>query len=63
VPLFPLTDQVDIPVPPFNAIIDWPRAAWIAALMTMTLSLIVGLAIAKMARERVFEALRMGGWE
>jgi putative ABC transport system permease protein len=63
VPLFPLTDQVDVPVPPFNAVIDWPRAAWIAALMAATLALIGSGTIVRMARERVFEALRMGGWE
>lgn len=63
VPLFPVTDNPGIPIPPFIPFIDWQRATWMAALMSATLILIVGTVVIRVARARIFEVLRMGGWE
>jgi len=60
VPLFPLTDSPSVPVPPFIPFIDWPRALWMAGLMALTLILIEGGVLWRMARTRVFEVLRLG---
>ena len=63
VPLFPLTDTALIPVPPFVPLIDWQSAGWMATLMTITLLMIVVAVLVKVARDRLFEILRMGAWE
>jgi putative ABC transport system permease protein len=63
VPMFPVTDNPGIPVPPFVPFVDWQRATWMAVLMSITLVLIVGAVVIKVARARIFEVLRMGGWE
>ncbi len=63
VPLFPVTDNPGIPVPPFVPYIDWQRASWITIALSVTLLLIVAGVVIRVARARIFEVLRMGGWE
>jgi putative ABC transport system permease protein len=63
VPYFPLTDAPGIPIPPFVPFIDWQRATWMAVAVSITLVLIVGGIVIRVARARIFEVLRMGGWE
>jgi putative ABC transport system permease protein len=63
VPLFPVTDNPGIPIPPFIAYIDWQRADWMAIVVSVALLLIVAGVVIRVARARIFEVLRMGGWE
>ncbi|MGQ9903876.1 MAG: FtsX-like permease family protein, partial [Anaerolineae bacterium] len=63
VPLFPLSDEKALPVPPFRPIIDWEGAAWLAGLMALALALILAGVLLKVWRERISEVLRMGAWE
>jgi putative ABC transport system permease protein len=63
VPFFPLTDTTLIPVPPFVPLVDWQSATWIAAVMAVTLLIIVIAVLVKVAHDRMFEILRMGAWE
>lgn len=63
VPMFPVTENIGLPVPPFIPFIDWQRATWMAVILSVTLVLIVGTVVIKVARARIFEVLRMGGWE
>ncbi len=63
VPLFPVTDNPGIPVPPFIAYVDWVRANWMALVVSVALLLIVAGVVIRVARARIFEVLRMGGWE
>jgi len=63
VPLFPVTDNPGIPIPPFIAYIDWQRADWMAIVVSFALILIVAGVVFRVARARIFEVLRMGGWE
>lgn len=60
VPFFPLTENPSLPVPPFIPFIDWQRAIWMALTMGVTLILIETFILLRVARARVFEALRMG---
>ena len=63
VPLFPVTENPGIPIPPFIAYIDWQRADWITIAVSVALLLIVAGVVIRVARARIFEVLRMGGWE
>ncbi|HEY3289302.1 MAG TPA: ABC transporter permease, partial [Anaerolineae bacterium] len=63
VPLFPVTDNPGIPIPPFVPYIDWQRADWMAIVVSVALLFIVGGVVLRVARARIFEVLRMGGWE
>jgi len=63
VPLYPLTDNLSLPIPPFIPLVDWQRSAWMAGLMAAALIVIVGGVLVKVWRERISEVLRMGAWE
>ncbi|MCL4506934.1 MAG: ABC transporter permease [Chloroflexi bacterium] len=63
VPLFPVTENPGIPIPPFIAYIDWQRADWMTIAVSIALLLIVAGVVIRVARARIFEVLRMGGWE
>jgi putative ABC transport system permease protein len=63
VPLFPVTDNPGIPIPPFIPFVDWQRATWLTVIVSITLVLIISAVILRVARARIFEVLRMGGWE
>lgn len=60
---FPVTDSPGIPIPPFTSYIDWQRASWMSIAVSIALILIVGGIVIRVARARIFEILRMGGWE
>jgi putative ABC transport system permease protein len=63
VQFFPVTQNPGIPIPPFIATIDWLRASWMTIIISVTLVLIVGGVVIRVARARIFEVLRLGGWE
>jgi ABC-type antimicrobial peptide transport system permease subunit len=63
VPFMPLADTHQVLVPPFVALIDWSRALWLAAGVTLALVLTEVLVLARVARARVFEVLRLGARE
>jgi putative ABC transport system permease protein len=63
VPLYPLSDEKALPVPPFRPLIDWQGATWLAGLMALALALILTGVLLKVWRERISEVLRMGAWE
>ena len=60
VPLFPLTDAPEVPIPPFIPLMDWQSTAWMAAVMALTLILIEGIILIRIGRQRLFEVLRLG---
>ncbi len=63
VPYFPVTDNPGIPIPPFQPYVDWQRASWMAIAISIALVLIISSIVIRVARARIFEVLRMGGWE
>jgi len=63
VPLYPLSDEKALPVPPFRPLIDWQGATWLAGLMALALAIILAGVLLKVWRERISEVLRMGAWE
>ena len=58
-PYFPLGSG-SLPVPPFIAYVDWPRAWWMVVLTGATLFLAQGFVLWRMTRTHLFQALRMG---
>ena len=60
VPYFPLTDSPGLPVPPFIPVVDWNWTVWIAVSVTGALVLAQLVALVRLIRARIFEALRMG---
>lgn len=60
VPYFPLSDTPGLPVPPFIPLIDWKWMFWIAVAMTAALLLAQFMALIRLVRARIFEALRLG---
>lgn len=63
VPMYPLTDNLSVPIPPFVPMVDWQRVVWMAGLMSLALAVIVGGVVYKTWRERISEVLRLGAWE
>jgi len=60
VPLYRLIEGEGPPVPPFLPVVDWRGAGILAALMALYLAGIEVLIVTRLARTKVFEALRMG---
>jgi len=60
VPFFPLTEMRQTPVPPFLPQVDWPLAWGLASGVGAALVAIEGVLLWRVARMRIFEALRLG---
>ena len=60
VPFFPLTQNPKSPIPPFIPLTDWESAGGLGAAMGVALVLMQSGILARIARTRLFEALRLG---
>jgi len=60
VPIFRLTDSVEVPVPPYLPLVDWNGTALITGGLALVLVVVEAIILVRVARTRVFEVLRMG---
>jgi len=60
VPLFQLTEEGGVPIPPFISLIDRERGLLIGAIMVVALLVVQGMVLLRLLKARVFEMLRMG---
>ena len=59
-PYFRITENAQVPVPPFISLIDWQRTLWMILAVGSALILMQGGVLIHVARMRVFEILRLG---